>query len=397
MTRETGLESALAQTIGELAGIERLPASDGERRAAGIIRDRFAGAGCRARVEEVPAFDSYARPVGLLCAAGVVAGLLGGAGKAGRVMGALAGACAAAGIIDDITIGGMYARRALMPRRATTNVIAENGAPDSERTLVVLVHHDAAPSGVVFNQGAERWFASRYPQVVERITSNPPLWWPVIVGPALAGLGSLTGNRGLRRAGMVISAIAAAAMADIAGRPAVPGANDNLSGVAAALEMARSLQADPVTGLRVIVVSAGAEEALQQGIRAYAASYFSGLDPASTWFLTLDTVGSGRLVMLEGEGTVRMHDYGEAFKSLVAECAAEEGIMLMRNLRSRNSTDGCVPLHYGFPSATLVSVDDDKLLPNYHLYSDTPENVDYACVAGAARLVESVARRLASS
>jgi hypothetical protein len=26
-------------------------------------------------------------------------------------------------------------------------------------------------------------------------------------------------------------------------------------------------------------------------------------------------------------------------------------------------------------TATLASVDDSKLLPNYHLYSDTPENV----------------------
>ncbi len=99
-------------------------------------------------------------------------------------------------------------------------------------------------------------------------------------------------------------------------------------------------------------------------------------------------------MLLEGEGTVRMHDYGDPFKALVAECARENGIAVLRGLRSHNSTDGSVPLRHGFPSATLVSVDRQKLLPNYHLYTDTPENIDYRSVQDAALLTEAVARRL---
>jgi hypothetical protein len=55
-----------------------------------------------------------------------------------------------------------------------------------------------------------------------------------------------------------------------------------------------------------------------------------------------------------------------------------------------------VPSKYGYPTATLVSVDARKLIPHYHLYSDLPEYVDYRCVAMAARLVEAVARALPS-
>jgi hypothetical protein len=69
---------------------------------------------------------------------------------------------------------------------------------------------------------------------------------------------------------------------------------------------------------------------------------------------------------------------------------------VLRGLRSRNSTDGSVPQRHGYPTATLVSVDSGKLLPNYHLYSDVPDNVDYTCVADAVCLTESVARRLAT-
>ena len=394
--------AALAEVIESLAPIHRLPASNGERAAAELIRDRFEAAGCAVRIEEVPAYPSYARPIGTLCAAAAVTGLLAGRSRrtgrsrpVRRAAGVLVGAAAAGGIVDDITGGALVARKSLMRPRTTTNVIAEAGDRGASRTLVVLVHHDAAPSGVIFAQHAERWVAKHYPQVIEAITSNPPLWWPVIAGPALASLGSLLDSTPIRRVGIGLSALCAAALADIATRPAVPGANDNLSGVAVALSVATALASNPPTGLRVILVSAGAEEALQQGIRAFARRYFADLDPARTWFLTLDTVGSGRLVLLEGEGTVRMHDYGGTFKTLVGDCASEQGITVLRGLRSHNSTDGSVPLRHGFPSATLVSVDSHKLLPNYHLYTDTPDNIDYRSVRDAALLTEAVARRLA--
>jgi hypothetical protein len=396
------IRAAAAETIELLAVLDRLPASDGERRAAGLIRDRFAARGCKARVEDVPAYHSYAQPIGILCASAAVAGLLAGPGPGQRwrrPVAALIGAAAAYGIVDDITGARMLARRALMRRRSTTNVIAETGEPDAPNTLVVLVHHDAAPSGIVFGQYLERWLVARHPEIVESMTSNPPLWWVVIAGPALVSLASafrLVGRDFLRWLGVGVSAISAAALADIARRPAVPGANDNLSGVAVALETADAVRANPIPGLRLLFVSAGAEEALQQGMMQFARAHFGELDPEQTWYLTLDTVGSGHLVMLEGEGTVRMRDYDAAFKRQVAECAEQCGISLMRGLRSRNSTDGSVPRRHGFATATLVSLDDRKLLPNYHLYSDTPTNVDYRSVEDAVRLTEAVARRLAA-
>jgi len=390
------LAGALAEIISALAPIPRLPASAGEREAAHLIRDRLQAAGCAARVEDAPAYSSYARPVGLLTAAGVIAGLMAGRrSRWGRAAGTVLATAATAGIVDDITNGRLLARRLLARQGTTTNVIAEAADVSAGKTLVVLVHHDAAPSGVVFSQHVQRWLAATHPEIVDKMTSNPPLWWPVIAGPALVAAGGLLGLRGLRRAGTGMSAVATAALADIALRPPVPGANDNLSGVAVAILVAHALRRNPVTGLRVLFVSAGAEEALQQGARELARRYFGRLDPRQTWFLTLDTVGSGRLVLLEGEGTVRMHDYDERFKDLVAACAARCGVPLLRGLRSRNSTDGCVPLAHGFPAATLVSVDDSKLLPNYHLYSDLPENVDYRSVADAVRLTEAVTRTLA--
>ncbi len=196
--------------------------------------------------------------------------------------------------------------------------------------------------------------------------------------PALVSLGSATRHNPLRRTGLVLSLGSLMAMVDIASRPAVPGANDNLSGVATLTALARALQRDPVRALRVILVFAGAEAALQEGIRGFARRHFPDLPRGSTYFLNLDTVGSGRLVLLEGEGPLRIHEYDPAFKNLVADCAAAEKIPLLRGLRSRNSTDGSVPLHHGYPTATIVSLDHRKLIPNYHLDTDIPETSIWA-------------------
>jgi hypothetical protein len=389
-----GVMDVLRSVIEELASIPRLPTSDGERSAAYLIRDRLSDYGCDAAVEEVSAYRSYAWPIGVLSAVGVVSAMVSLRGH--RLLGAIGGATAAAGIVDDITGGPMLCRRAAMSPGTAYNVVAETGDPASRRTLVVLAHHDAAPSGYVFDQSVTEWLAEHRPDIIAAMKSNPPLWWPVIAGPALVAVGSVTGSRRLRWLGLIGALGSLAAMVDIGRRPAVPGANDNLSGVAAMVALAESLARNPLDGLRVLLVSAGAEEALQEGIRGFARNHFGHLPTASTWFLNLDTVGSGRLVLLEGEGTLRMHDYDRDFKDLIARCAADNDIPVLRGLRSRSSTDGSVPRRRGYPTATVVSVDRRKLMPHYHLDSDLPEHVDYDCVANAARLGEAVARGLAA-
>jgi Peptidase family M28 len=261
--------------IDELASIPRLPTSDGERAAAYLIRDRLAGYGCRAAVEEVSAYRSYAWPIGVLSAVGVVSAMASLRGH--RIVGAIGGAAAAAGIVDDISGGAMLCRRAAMRPGTAYNVVAETGDPASSRTLVVLAHDDAAPSGYVFDQSVTEWLADRRPDIVEAMRSNPPLWWPVIAGPALVALGSVTGSRRLRWLGLVGALGSLAAMVDIGRRPAVPGANDNLSGVAATVALADRLARNPLNGLRVLLVSAGAEEALQEGIRGFARNHFGHL------------------------------------------------------------------------------------------------------------------------
>ena len=157
---------------------------------------------------------------------------------------------------------------------------------------MLLAHHDAAPTGRIFDDRFQTWLGETFPGIIERIDTSLPLWWTLLTAPALVALGSLRGRRGLIAAGVAGSALGAAVFEDVARSPVVPGANDNLTAVAVLVALAERLRARPVDGLRVLLASCGAEEVIQGGIHGFARRHFPALDRDRTWFLNLETLGS---------------------------------------------------------------------------------------------------------
>lgn len=389
----------LRDVVETLAPLERRAGSADEHRAAEWIAERLSRAGAPAHVEDATFLDGYAPLIGGLAAVGAVAGVV-GATRAGRGLAMVAGALAAAAIVDDVSNGPRVARRTAQRPKQTWNVVAEAGDRDAARTLVVMAHHDAAPSGAIFDQTLQRLALEKAPGLFERADTAVPVWWPVVGGPALAALGAKLRRPRLGLLGAALSAGSVAAMADISRSPIVQGANDNLSAVAALVGLAERLRAaedrgDGV-GVRVLLVSCGAEEVIQGGIHSFAADWFPRLDRERTWFLNLDTIGSPELVSIEGEGPIVMEDYHwRSFRDLVERVSWREGVPVRRGMRARSSTDAVVPSRAGYPTACLVSFDRAKAMPNYHLTTDVPENLDYDTVARAVVLAEAVARELA--
>jgi hypothetical protein len=378
----------LREVVQTLAPMQRGAGSDGERAAAEWIAARLSEAGCQAAVEPEQFLDGYAGLLARLAGAGAVAGLAAAAVPRARRLAGAAAAAVAAAIADDISNGPRLARRAVTRPRETWNAVGWCGDPDAPRTLVVLAHHDAAPSGVIFDERFQVWLGERFPGILERIDTALPLWWAMLSAPALVAYGAARGRRGLLATGIAGSAVATAAMADIARSPIVPGANDNLS--------AERLREQPVKGLRVLLASCGAEEVLQGGIYGFGRRHFPALHRERTWFLNLETVGSPRLILAEGEGPVVMEDYFDrGFRDLVERAALSAGAPVRRGMRARNSTDAVIPSRAGYPTATLASMDRNKVLSNYHKLTDTPENVDYRTAEHALIVTEAVARELA--
>jgi Zn-dependent M28 family amino/carboxypeptidase len=259
-----------------------------------------------------------------------------------------------------------------------------------------MAHHDAARGGVVFDQTLQRKLVDWFPGVVERIDTAIPVWWGAMAGPVLAAFGAATNRRKVAAAGALVSAVATGALADVARNPVVPGASDNLTGVAALVAIAERMRDEPIEGARVLLASCGAEEVLQGGIYGFTKRHLRPLDRERVWVINLETLGSPELALLEGEGAFVMEDYFDrGFRDLCVRIAEREGIPIRRGMRATTSTDSIVPSRLGIASLCLISINRHKGLDNYHSKTDVPENVNYKTVACAADLAEAITRTLA--
>jgi hypothetical protein len=146
--------------------------------------------------------------------------------------------------------------------------------------------------------------------------------------------------------------------------------------------------------LRVILLSVGSEESFSEGIKAFGERHFPQLPRESTVFLCLESIGSPHLLVLRGEGFLKMREYSPAALELLDGLAEELGIPLFPNLRLRNGTDGLESLAAGYPTAVIASCTDLKQPANYHWWHDLAENVDFDTVADGIRLSEAAIRRL---
>ena len=384
--------------IHDLAAMDRPSASTGEQRAAEAIATRLRALGCRVSVEEERAHGGYWWPVGLINGAAASAGLLAlrRRGLRGRLIASCHAGAGAAALWDDLDHGRRWFRRWLMPHRSTWNVVAAAGDPEAERTVVLIAHHDAAHSGLIFHPILPRIPLKLAPRLHAAAGRSAPLLYAVWMGPVMVCLGSLLGVRRLLAAGAALSAGAAAAMVDIGARAVVPGANDNLSSVGVLIAVAAALRERPVEGVRVLLVSTGSEESFSEGMQAFGHRHFAELDPDRTEMICLECLGGPTLIVIEGEGMLRMRDYPSVTREALAGVAAAAGIPIVRGLRTTAATDAIIALRAGYRVATLASVDETKLPMNYHWPTDVPEALHWTTIENAIAVCEQFLRTRAA-
>jgi hypothetical protein len=361
------LDPATHALVDELAAMRRASASAGSRAAAEKVGAALTRAGARVQLEPESAHGTYWVPLGLLQVVALLP----------RRAYALA---ACAGVINELWIARVRPLRRMLRRRRAVNVVARLGPDDAERTLVVHAHHDAAHTGHVFDPRPLRALARLLPG----LRTTPPMLWPALAGPALRAAGA-------RRSGALVAAGMLAALLDIARAPVVPGACDNLSGVAALVEVARRLRGERLD-VRILLVSTDAEESFLEGMAAFLRRHRAELPRERTTFICLESVGSERLVLLHGEGMLKLHRYPPAPADALARAARRLGIAVERGMRFRFATDAQLPLLAGYPAAVVSSVDWYRAPRNYHLPTDDAEHVDLSTAAAAAAIVATSVR-----
>src|SRR4051812_3793102 len=368
--------------IERLAATERPSASPGERHAAEWIVDQLGARGTPARIEAEVAHGTHL-PFVLPSAVALLAGLI-----RSRPVAALMAAVASAAIVDELEGRHRLVRR-LLARRETYNVVAEAGNPHGARTVVFVAHHDAARPwatafGALVSAPPPRLLGGRPLPIAGTITYAPLTVLLGVVGRVGA----------LRRAGMALCAFIVVLFTDIARRPPVPGANDNASGVAALLGLASDLAESRPKSLRVVLLSAGSEETMLEGMDAFLRRHRGELDPARTLVVCLDQIGWTRLLLRESEGVLCRHRNRPEDVNLVLEAARAAGVGVEVAPPFVSPSDGLAARWAGLPTIFLSSASNDGGYPDYHRPGDVPENVYVDTVVAARRLCKQLVAEL---
>lgn len=173
---------------------------------------------------------------------------------------------------------------------------------------------------------------------------------------------------------------------------AVPGANDNGSGVAVALAVAAKWAGGRDDNMRLSFLFTGSEEVGLRGMHHF--MKHARLND-KTLFINLDNVGGGRLRYLLGEGMLGYQPYDEGLLAVARRVAEQydEEIRPLKNLLL--PTDALVPAKAGYAAITFLATNEDESIPHYHWHTDTFANADEYTVDQTERYVNEYLHALA--
>jgi Peptidase family M28 len=255
-----------------------------------------------------------------------------------------------------------------------------------ERTLVLVAHHDAAQTGVLWASSlaqAGRNRAARTGRAPSAAAGSE-----VAFGLVLAG--SLAGSRLLRLGGAGLLGLGAVLALDVSRNETVPGASDNASGVAATLALAGRFAREPLEHTEVVALLTGCEESGMGGMAAWLAEEGRSLDPGRTLVVGLDTLGAGQEVVASGEGPLRTERYDDRDLAWVERGAKRAELPRTPRFRPPGWTDPVLARIAGLPAVSILSIREGGFT-NYHLPTDTPDRIDWASVRRCTLLAQGIA------
>lgn len=376
----------------------RLAGTDAERRAANWLATRLRDGGRRAEIEPTYVHPQYGLVHAAHCALGFGASLLAIAQPA---IGFAIVLATAVSMYLDLNYR-RYLLRRLFFHRASQNVVAPGKHPDAPARILLCAHYDAARTGAAFNpkqvaRGSRLAARVRVPIGPFRI-----LFWSLaillpILGARMAGFDSTLISL-LQLPPTLILLLGVFLLTDIALSGAVPGANDNASGVATVLSLAEELDANPPANLDVWVLLTGGEECLQEGMRSFVRAHRADLDRATTYFVNLDTVGHGTVRFEVGAGWAVTYRLDRRLVELCAAIATADrensDHYQARPLVHGFAGDSMPPSVAGFPATAITCLNDLNYVAGLHTPNDTPDRVDPAALDRAHGFALELVRAL---
>jgi hypothetical protein len=388
-----------AETIASLASFDgRRAGTDAERRAGRWLTAQLASSHRDARPEPFWCRPNWALTHAWHSAVGLAGSLV--AVSAPRVGGALV-LVALLSLLADAATGTSLGRR-LTPERASQNIVSRwdgrdrargaERAPGREQArgaqqvqLVVTANYDAGRAGLVYRdrlRSAAAWLAA----TTGRIGPGWLGWLAItLVWLIVVAVLRLDGDKGTAigvaqlppTVGLVL---ALALLLEQGTARTGPGANDNASGVAAALALVRALDVSPPRRLGVEVVLQGAGDGGAIGLRRFLRARRKTHTAPNTIVLGIAACGEGNPCWFDSEGTLVPVAYFKQLRRLAGAVADQNRHLNARPHRGRGTTPALPARSRRLPAITIGALDRRGLVARSHQTADTPERIDAGSV-----------------
>ncbi|NLW60287.1 MAG: Zn-dependent exopeptidase M28 [Firmicutes bacterium] len=370
----------LAETIGP-----RGSCTEAERKAAHYIKTELGRSKLNLMEEQFKAVSSFSWVFGLIDLLFIVAALIfPSRPKPGFFLALFA---FIAFILESSTFPFLSR---LLPKKSSQNVIAHIPARSKPiRKVIITAHYDSSRSALNFSPKLVKGFRRSYLLLVGAMASEVFLY-------ALAVFTSLSPRLlwflSLPCVLYILVTFLTLLHRELAGEY-TPGANDNASGVAVLLEVAKILTRFPLITTEVTLVATGAEESGTNGALAYLRRHRPSKD---TYVINLDNLGIGHLTVVTAEGILGAKAASPELLSLAKTVAAEKNLALRFAPYHLLTTDGTVFLMRNYPAVSLMAFDEEGLLPNWHWPTDQVSFVNPENLNAAKELVLGILRKLES-
>ncbi len=171
------------------------------------------------------------------------------------------------------------------------------------------------------------------------------------------------------------------------------GASDNASGVAVLLGLIESLSKESLLKTSVSFLFTGAEETGTYGSLLFSKKYKNSFQ--NSFIINVDNVGCCKLHYTVSEGVLFSIPVDTNLLRLADEVRSKHSELSITPFSYRTlSTDALPFLIRGYRAMTVIATDDKGIIPNWHWYTDTYDNVNPTTLNEAFKFVDYLIRHI---
>lgn len=163
---------------------------------------------------------------------------------------------------------------------------------------------------------------------------------------------------------------------DMHGDIVVDGAQDNLTGVAVAVEMAKVFSQTKLKNTRIRLISFGSEEAALRGSTAYATKHQKQLLQENALLINLDSIKvKAHLTVISSEINTFV-SFDKKNVQMIEDAFNATNTKYKKLPLTVGATDASAFRIAGLPAISLIGMESEKLDPCYHTRLDTIDGVE---------------------